>query len=127
MHLLLLIACYLAAAVALVSVGSMSWSMLTAPGEKANAETQRPKLVRRADGNPIADRPVEVLHPNGAFRYGPEINHGRADTPVNHAQQALKEARSAPARPRKKPYQERRIVDPGVAIGYAPSVRPSGH
>jgi hypothetical protein len=126
-HLLLLIACYLAGAVALVSVSAMSWSMLTASGEKVNAEIQRPKPVRKADGNPIADRPIEAPHPNGAFRYGPEINHGRADTPVNHAQQALKEARSAPVRPRKKPYQERRIVDPGVAIGYAPSVRPSGH
>jgi hypothetical protein len=126
-HLLLLIACYLAGAVALVSVSAMSWSMLTASGETVNAEIQRPKLVRKADGHSIADRPVEAPHPNGAFRYGPEINHGRADTPVNHAQQALKEARSAPVRPRKKPYQERRIVDPGVAIGYAPSVRPSGH
>ncbi len=127
MHLPLLIACYLAGAVALVSLGAMSWSMVTAPGEKVNAESQRPKLVRKADGLPLEDRPIETPRPNAAFRYGPEIKHGAADTPVNYRQQALKEARSAPVRPRKKPYQERRIVDPGVAMSYAPSVRPSGH
>ena len=98
MHLLLIIACYLAGAVAVVSVGAMGWSMLTAPAEKVSAEAQRPKLMRRADRHTLEDRPVEAPRPDGAFRYGPEINHGRADTPVNYAQQALKEAQSAAAR-----------------------------
>ncbi len=126
MHLFLIITCYLAAALALVSMGVIGVSMLTSPVEIAASDTQRPKLVRRADrSNPGEQPATDVPRAGATFRYGPEINHGRGDTPVNYSQQALKEARSAPLRQR-KPHQERRIVDPGVAMRFAP-VRPSGH
>lgn len=127
MHLFLIITCYLAAALALVSVGVIGVSMLTSPVEIAASDTQRPKLVRRADRrNPGEQAATDVPRVGATFRYGPEVNHGRGDTPVNYSQQALKEARSAPLRQRKS-YQERRIVDPGAAMGFAPAVRPSGH
>jgi len=128
MHLLLVIACYAAAALAVVSVGVMGFSMLTSSTETVTTDAQRPKLVRRADHkNPGEQQPVDAPRAGAAFRYGPEINHGRGDTPVNYAQQALKEARSAyasaPAGQYKQNLERRyrggRIVDHGV--------RPSGH
>lgn len=126
MHLFLIITCYLAATLALVSVGIIGLSVLRSPVETAASDTLRPKLLRRADrNNPGEQQATDVPRAGATFRYGPEINHGRGDTPVNYSQQALKEARSAPLRQR-KPYQERPIVDPGGAMGFAP-VRPSGH
>jgi hypothetical protein len=125
MHVFLIVICYLAAALALVSVGVIGVSMLRSPVETTASDAQRPKLVRRADrNNPGEQQPTDAPRAGAAFRYGPEINHGRSDTPVNYAQQALKEARSAsaslptPVRLYRQ-YQERRIVDHGV--------RPSGH
>jgi hypothetical protein len=127
MHLFLIVTCYVAAALALASVGVIGVSMLASPVETASTETQRPKLVRRADRNPGEQQSADTPRAGAAFRYGPEINHGRGDTPVNYAQQALKEARSAfasaPLR-RRESYQGRvhrepRVVDHGV--------RPSGH
>lgn len=124
MHVLLIIACYVAAALAVVSVGVIGVSMLTSPTETISSDAQRPKLVRRADRNPGEQQPADAPRTGSAFRYGPEVNHGHGDAPVNYAQQALKEARSAsawaPARQYQgRPYRERQIVDHGV--------RPSGH
>ena len=130
MHVLLIIAWYAAAALAVVSVGVIGVSMLTAPTETASSDAQRPKLVRKADRNPGEQQPADAPRTGAAFRYGPEVNHGRGDTPVNYTQQALKEARSAmsafasaPAGQYKQNQERRyrggRIVDHGV--------RPSGH
>jgi hypothetical protein len=128
MHLLLIMICYAAAALAVVSVGVIGFSMLTSSTETMTTDAQRPKLVRRADHkNPGEQQPIDPPRAGAAFRYGPEVNHGRADTPVNYAQQALKEARSAYAwapavRYKQNPerrYRGGRIVDHGV--------QPSGH
>jgi hypothetical protein len=127
MHLFVVIACYAAAALAVVSVGVIGASMLTSSTETVTADAQRPKLVRRADQNPGEQQPAGAPRPGAAFRYGPEVNHGRGDTPVNYAQQALKEARSAYAwapagRYKQNPerrYRGGRMVDHGV--------QPSGH
>ena len=128
MHVFVIIACYAAAALALVIVAGIGVSMLAFPTDTASSGAQPPKLVRWADrNNPGEQQPAEAPRAGGAFRYGPEVNHGRGDTPVNHAAQALKEARSgsmsAPVGPYGQSRQERpyrgRIVDHGV--------RPSGH
>ena len=127
MHLVLVIACYAAAALALVTVAGIGVSKLTFPTQTAS-DAQPSRLVRWTDrNNPGEQQPAEAPRAGAAFRYGPEVNHGRGDTPVNHAQQALKEARSgsvsAPVRPDRQSHQVRpyrgRIVDHGV--------RPSGH
>ena len=94
MHLFVIIACYAAAALALVTVAGIGVSMLTFPTETASSDAQPPKLARWADRNPGEQQPAEAPRAGAAFRYGPEVNHGRGDAPVNHAAQALKEARS---------------------------------
>jgi hypothetical protein len=71
-----------------------------------------------------------------AFRYGPEINHGPSDAPVNARQQALREARAlAPSVKIKRPrIRQERVIherparhEPGLSIGFTPSVPSSGH
>jgi hypothetical protein len=123
MHLFVIIACYVSAALALVTVAGIGASMLTSPTETASSGAKPPKLVRWADRNPGEQQPTDAPRAGAAFRYGPEVNHGRGDAPVNHAEQALKEARSGsnalPVRPYTQSYPARRIVDHGT--------RPSGH
>jgi len=126
MRLLVILTCYLAAALALVTAGLIGVSVLTAPVESQTSEIQRPKLVRKADRNPGEQQFTDTSRSGAAFRYGPQVNHGRGDTPVNYSQQALREARSVPVNQRMPPYQERWIGDPGIAMGFAP-VRSSGH
>lgn len=128
MPMVVIVTCYFAAALALISAGVIGASILRSPVEAAAAGGERPKLVRKADASTPEQPATDGQRSSGTgFRYGPEINHGRSDAPVSYRQQALKEAKSAPVKPRKKPYQERRIEDPGVAMSYAPAVRPSGH
>ena len=127
MPLVLIVACYFAGAVALVSVGMMGWSMLAAPTTKMKADGERPKLIRKADRD-APGQPAEATRPSGDFRYGPEVNHGRADTPVNYRDQALKAARLGPAasawaRAPSKPYRDGTYRAPRID----PGTRPSGH
>jgi hypothetical protein len=50
---------------------------------------------KAATGQKTQTAPVD----GSAFRYGPEINHGRSDTPVNAREQALREAQGIAAYP----------------------------
>jgi len=85
------ISVYWGGALALIGAGVIALSFLS-PHEP-------PPLEGRAANN---QKSHEVTPVDGtAFRYGPEINHGRSDTPVNSAALALKEAKaSAPSDPR---------------------------
>jgi hypothetical protein len=65
MHLLLIVTCYVAAALALLSVGVIGVSMLTSPVETSSTETQRPKLVRRADRNPGEQQSADTARRSG--------------------------------------------------------------
>ena len=117
MHLFVIIACYAAAALALVTVAGIGASMLTSPTETASSGAQPPKLARWADRNPGEQQATDAPRAGAAFRYGPEVNHGRGDAPVNHAAQALKEARSgstsAPVRPDAQSRRQRSLTGDG--------------
>lgn len=126
MRVLVMLTCYLAAGLALVGAGLIGISVLNAPFESAVSETPRAKFVRKADRNPGEQQFTDTLPAGKGFRYGPEVNHGRSDAPVNHSQQALREARSAaPIDPRMQPYRERRAYQERQVAD--PAVRPSGH
>ena len=61
MHLFVIITCYAAAALALVTVAGIGVSMLTFPIETASSDAQPPKLVRWADrNNPGEQQPAEA-------------------------------------------------------------------
>ena len=73
MHVFVLIACYAAAALALVTVAGIGVSTLTFPIVTASSDAQPPKLVRWVDrNNPGEQRPAEAPGAGAAFRYGPE-------------------------------------------------------
>jgi hypothetical protein len=99
MRLMVIVTCYIAALLAFVSIGLVGVSVFTSPGAEPDGTGERPKLMRRADRNSGEQQQIPAQPPAGAFRYGPEVNHGSSDTRVNYSQQALREARSAaPAR-----------------------------
>ena len=112
MHLLFLISAYLGAALSMLSAGLIGLSLLTSSSVSSSANAppipgetvsnQKTKIVVRPEGN--------------AFRYGPEVNHGRSDTPVYATAQALREARAS-ALPQNKPrrmYRDRIVQDSGA-------------
>jgi len=106
---------YVAAALALLSAGLIALSTFGSSGHKA----ERNAAAAQADTRPS----------NTAFRYGPDVNHGRSDTPLNYTQQALREARGQTAMRGRSPYQERtayqgRIGNPNIGLRLE---RPSGH
>ena len=106
---------YVAAALALFSAGLFALSIFGSSGHKSERIAAEPQ----ADTRPS----------NTAFRYGPDVNHGRSDTPLNYTQQALREARGQTAMRERSPYQERttyqaRIGNPNIGLGLE---RPSGH
>ena len=99
-------------------------AMLTAPvdgaSRKAESSSRSPKVIERPE--------VDTK----AFRYGPDVNHGRSDTPVHAAAAARKQAKSGQYAERKRP----RIVvrptpnnrpAPGMALKIQPSISSSGH
>lgn len=103
---------YIAAALALFSAGLIALSIFGSSGHKAE---------RNAAEAPADTRPAST-----AFRYGPDVNHGRSDTPLNYTQQALREARGqAPngRQPERSLYQAR-MGNPNIGAGLE---RPSGH
>ncbi len=98
MNVLFPVSMYVGAVVVLTSAGVIAVSLLSSPSasnvtiasgavEETIATGQKPQIVVRADGT--------------AFRYGPEVNHGRGDTPTYARAQALREAKAmAPPNPR---------------------------
>ena len=79
MNVLFPVSMYVGAVVVLTSAGVIAVSLLSSPSasnvtiasgavEETIATGQKPQIVVRADGT--------------AFRYGPEVNHGRGDTPT---------------------------------------------
>jgi hypothetical protein len=125
MPLYLSLTAYLTAT-AMVSTGTIvGLTLLKSPSEAAASKAETPKLVRRADRDKLA---ALELPSSQSFRYGPEVNHGRSDTPINAAAQARKEAQAG-----KKKAHSRIIVRP---LGYShgatnmmmhPSDRSTGH
>ena len=106
---------YVAAALALFSAGLVALSIFGSSGHKAERS--------------IGEAQADTRPSNTAFRYGPDVNHGRGDTPLNYTQQALREARGQAAMRGRTPYQERtayegRIGNPNIGRGLE---RPSGH
>jgi hypothetical protein len=126
-----LLAVYLTAAISLV--GGVVAGLVALAGP-VGSEPSRPPLSKIASADP--GRQVIVEPHQQAFRYGPEINHGRADTPVNARQQALKEARaSAPGVKIRRPRIHQQDVihhrpmtrESGMTLGVTPSVPSTGH
>lgn len=131
MSMFALLAVYLTAAISLV--GGVVAGLVALAGP-VGSEPSRPPLSKIASADP--GRQVVVEPHRQAFRYGPEINHGPADTPVNARQQALKEARAlAPAvRIKRPPIRQQDVIhhrpttqESGPALGFAPSVPSTGH
>jgi hypothetical protein len=89
---------YWGGALALIGAGVIGLSLLSSdasrPPEGRAANNQKTQGIAPVDGS--------------AFRYGPEINHGRSDTPVNAAAQAVREAKAtAPSDLPSQGYQRR--------------------
>lgn len=120
MHIAIPLTLYGAAASSLVTSGVVSLAMLVAPSDSTpktiDAPHRPPKVIERG----VVD--------TSAFRYGPDVNHGRSDTPVHASAQARKEA-NAMRRPAKRivitPAGRRPASEPSLAI--APSVPSTGH
>jgi hypothetical protein len=125
------LAVYLTAAISLVGGVVTAMVTLAGPVGSASSKPPHPKL---ASANSLGQVIVEPHQQ--AFRYGPEINHGPSDAPVNARQQALREARAlAPSVKIKRPrIRQERVIhqrparhEPGLAIGFTPSIPSSGH
>ena len=121
MNLSVSLGAYLISATALVSGTTAGLTTLTdGPARSARAsESLRP---------PKAIAKPEVSH--AAFRYGPDVNHGRSDTPVYAAAQARAQAKAGPVRVQKnvtvRPWRDREPGALGIAP-MAPSVPSTGH
>jgi hypothetical protein len=125
MNVYALLAVYLTAALSLTGGVVAALISLACP---VGSEPSTPPPAKIASVDSAGQIIVEPRYQ--AFRYGPEINHGRSDTPVYARQQALKEARAqAPSVKIKRPRAEQRQMErePGPSFGYAPSVPSSGH
>jgi hypothetical protein len=94
MHSLVAISGYVGGAAALLGAGLIGLSLLKSPSLSNAINALRSGDWKAATGGQTQARaPVD----GSAFRYGPEIDHGRSDTPVFAAAQALREARATPA------------------------------
>lgn len=131
MSMFALLAVYLTAAISLV--GGIVAGLVALAGP-VGSEPSRPLLSKIASADP--GRQVIVEPHQQAFRYGPEINHGPSDAPVNARQQALKEARaSAPAVKIRRPRIHQQDVihhrpmtrESGMRLDVTPSVPSTGH
>jgi hypothetical protein len=131
MRLYALLAIYLTAALSLAGGVVAGLVALTGP---VGSEPSRPPLSKIASADP--GRQVIVEPHQQAFRYGPEINHGPSDAPVNARQQALKEARAlAPTGKIKRPRIRQQDVmhhrpmtrESGLTPDLTPSVPSTGH
>jgi hypothetical protein len=123
MSLYALLAVYLTAAFSLV--GGVAAALVSLAGPAGPATSLPVKLTSGESTREIIVEP----HPQ-AFRYGPEINHGRSDTPVYARQQALREARAlAPSGKIQRPDRGHIGLThgPGPSFGHTPSVPSSGH
>jgi hypothetical protein len=123
---------YAAAILSLITGAFLGLAILTSPVDSRQPNGDRSKLVNNGDPakHMIVEPKRSIQAPSTAFRYGPDVNHGRSDMPVSATKQALAQAKAqatavAP-RKRKQPYQERIVRDPGVAMGFAPRLS-SGH
>jgi hypothetical protein len=112
--------------------------MVSSPPDGSGAKAQTAFAQKYAK----LSEPSPVTPDSTPFRYGPEINHGRSDAPINAAAQARKEALAMAPSPalRKKisirpaRYISTRYVRPApsaapavsMPIGYVPSVPPTG-
>lgn len=109
MHFLFPISIYLGAALGLLSAGFIGLSFFTSSSASNSENASRP--VEGTTRTIISSQKTQiVVRPDGkAFRYGPEVNHGRSDTPVYASAQALRDARATTAlnTKRRPMYQER--------------------
>jgi hypothetical protein len=122
---------YIAAISALVAGGmTAAWVMFAPPADVAASKAHAAIPQKYAKlSEPALSKPD-----SSPFRYGPEINHGRSDAPVNAAAQARKEALAmAPSPGRKKIsiYPTRHTQPAAMPVmsapaGYAPSVPSTG-
>jgi hypothetical protein len=82
----------------LAGAGYLVGASMRAPLQSANGSAQNAthKLALRQESKAMEDSKVS----DEPFRYGPEVNHGRSDTPVYASQQALRQWRAdaAPGR-----------------------------
>lgn len=122
MSMFALLAVYLTAAISLVSGVVAALVALGGPAGSSPAKPS-PATIASVDST----RQIIVEPRQQAFRYGPEINHGRADTPVYARQQALREARALAPAKIKRPRIEQPMQEPGRTAGFAPSTPSSGH
>jgi hypothetical protein len=124
MSLVALLAVYLTAAFSLVGGVVAALVALTGP---VGSEPAKPPLPKVASADSV--RQIIVEPRQQAFRYGPEVNHGRSDTPVHAREQALREARAmAPAKVRRPGADQQQLMpESRTMFGIAPSVQSSGH
>ena len=88
------VATYLAAAGTLLGGGALGLAVLLSPADGGSPKKEEPAST----ADKPAARPVAKPKAAGtAFRYGPDVNHGRSDTPVYTSTQARRAAQSAPA------------------------------
>jgi hypothetical protein len=129
------VATYLAAAGTLLGGGALGLAVLLAPADGTSLKKEDPaRTAERPAAKPVAKPKADGT----AFRYGPDVNHGRSDTPVHAASQARRAAQAAPAAARKN-VSIRSIgqaarssmamsAEPSApSARYAPSVPSSGH
>lgn len=121
---------YVAVVLSLVTGAFLALAVFTSPVESESSASNRPKSVKVDLAKHIVvepSQPAQSPQLHQAFRYGPDANHGRSDTPVNARQQALNQARAGTPVKTRQLVQERAINNPGIAMGFAPSIRSSGH
>lgn len=115
MSLFVLLAIYLTAAVSLAGGAVAALVILTSPVESEPSKPIDPKM---ASVDPA--KHIIVAPRRQQFRYGPEVNHGRSDTPVYAAQQAIRQAKASAVPMKTK--RQRLHQDQGAISGFAPSV-----
>jgi hypothetical protein len=119
---------YAAAVLSLITGAFLGLAILTSPVDSQQPNGDRSKPVNKGDPaqHMIVEPRRSIQVPSTAFRYGPDVNHGRSDMPVSATKQALAQAKATAPRKRQQPDQERIAQDPGVAMGFAPR-QSSGH
>jgi hypothetical protein len=125
---LLPLAAYAAAAGTLVSGVALSLSVLMTPGGAGKAPDDNQQLARSG--------PKPIVKPKAdstPFRYGPDVNHGRSDTPVYAAAQARKESQRLRVVVRKRGVarpaagQDRQMTQMSSGSSISGGGMPSGH
>lgn len=126
-------AAYLATAISLVAGTLFGVPILTDPANTLTTNDTRSAIVKNAE--PFLQIPAEPRRSSEAFRYGPEVNHGRSDTPNFATQLAINQAKAAAASQANAATSGKRRIqldqkqigqDPGIGMDFGP-FRYNGH